>query len=296
MKVHVLGGGGVVGFGIRAALAADHEVASFGRESYDDARARYSSEVLPRCDCLVHAAGVTDEEVAMDEGAAIQRAIGASTELFEAAARAGCSRLVYVSSLHVYGSLIDARGGIDERAYPAPRNVYAWCHLATEWALRQVAAKHQLLGLVVRPGAVFGFPEPSRRVNRVQLAPYEFPNQLITSHRIVLKTAGRQHRSFSSNLHIGRLVRDWLASATGGCRVDVVNDHGEVTLSVREFADACATIYERVAGIPASVVAPDSPAAGAPGPVKPPAVPASLDEFLSTYITSRTAELAGAVR
>lgn len=295
MKVHVLGGGGVVGYGIRATLAADHDVASFGRESYDGGGHRYVSDSLPRCDCLVHAAGVTDEEVALDERGAIQRAIGAATDLFESAARAGCTRLVYVSSLHVYGSLIDAGGKIDEQVCPVPRNVYAWCHLATEWALQQVTANHQLRGLIVRPGAVFGLPDPARRVNRVQLAPYDFPNQLIATRRIVLKTAGSQHRSFSSNRGIGRLVGDWLVAESRGRRVEVVNDPGEVTLSVRQFADTCASVYEGITGIPVSVIAPEAPPV-VPNPAQRARIPASLEEFLSAYIASRASELTSVSR
>ncbi len=295
MKIHVLGGNGVVGYGIRATLAADHDVASFGRESYDGTLQRYSSESLPRCDCLVLAAGVTDEEVVLDERGAIQRAIGAATDLFERAAEAGCARLVYVSSLHVYGSLIDAGGKIDEQVYPAPRSAYAWCHLATEWALQQVVANHRLRGLIVRPGAVFGMPDPARRVNRVQLAPYDFPNQLIATRRIVLKTAGTQRRSFSSNMGIGRLVADWLAAESRGRRVDVVNDPGEVTLSVRQFADTCASVYEGTTGIPVSVNAPEAPPVVS-DPAQSVKIPASLEEFLATYITSRTAELASVGR
>ena len=293
MRIHVLGGGGVVGHGIRATLAADHDVASFGREAFDDADGRYSSEDLPRCDCLVHAAGVTDEEVALDEKKAVQRAIGAATDLFDAAARAGCTHLVYVSSLHVYGSLINAPGKIDERVGPLPGSVYAWCHLATEWALQRAALKHQLRGLVVRAGAVYGLPDPASRVNRVKLAPYDFPNQLISTRRIVLKTAGSQYRTFSSNLHIGRIVRDWLVTTSADRGVDVVNDAGEVGLTVRQFADACAVVYERVTGTPASVVAPE---ASEPVGAKPGGIPASLEEFLSTYITSRTAELSAVAR
>lgn len=291
VRANILGGDGVVGYGIRTTLTARNQVAIFGRESYDEGADRYSSNALPRCDCLVHAAGVTDEEVARDDRKAILRSTTAATELFETAAHAGCTHLVYVSSMHVYGPLINMGTAIDERVCPVPGNIYGFCHLATEWALRHVAMKHRLNGLIVRPGAVYGFPAPGRPINRLQLIPYDFPGQLIDMQTIVLKTVGNQYRSFCSNAYVGQLVLNWLSAATDKRDVAVVNASGDATMTVREFADACAAIYESVTGQPGKVEVPGSAPSGPLKPVATADIPISLREFLSAYITFRIAEL-----
>lgn len=291
MRVNILGGNGVVGYGIHLTLAALNDVAIFGKESYDYGADRYSSNSLPLCDCLVHAAGVTDEEVASEDRKAIQRSIFAALELFETAARAGCKHLVYVSSMHVYGQLINTGSSIDVRVCPVPGSVYGLCHLATEWALRHVAAKHCLNGLIVRPSSVYGFPAPGRQINRLQLIPYDFPGQLIDTQTIVLKTAGNQYRSFCSNAYVGQMVLDWLSAETNKRDVTVVNVSGDALMTVREFADACAAIYESVTGQPSKVKIPDAPSADKLRSVAIADIPLSLSEFLSAYISSRTAEL-----
>lgn len=291
MRAHILGGSGVVGYGICTTLSALADVANFGRESYDDTAYRYSSNALPCCDCLIHAAGVTDEEVACDARKAIQRATAAAIELFETAAHAGCTHLVYISSMHVYGPLINTGAAIDERDCPMPSNVYGFCHLATEWALRHVAAKHALNGLILRLGAVYGFPSPGRRINRMQLVPYEFPAQLIDTQTIVLKTTGTQYRSFCSSAYVGQLVVDWLCGASDKEDVVVLNARGDATMTVREFAYVCAAVYESVTGQPGKVKMPGSAPSAPLKPVAMADIPVSLKEFLSAYITSRIAGL-----
>ena len=193
--------------------------------------------------------------------------------------------------MHVYGPLINTGAAIDERVCPVPGNVYGFCHLATEWALRHVAVKHRLNGLIVRPGAVYGFPAPGRRMNRLQLIPYDFPGQLIDTQTIVLKTAGNQYRSFCSNAYVGQLVLDWLSASTDKRDVAVVNASGDAAMTVREFADACVAIYESVTGQPGKVEIPDSLPSGSLKPVAIADIPISLREFLLAYITFRTAEL-----
>lgn len=296
MRANILGGQGVVGHGISTMLTALEEVVTFGRESYDDKSDRYSNTSLLRCDCLVHAAGVTDEEVERDHRKAIQRSTAAAIELFEAASQSGCTHLVYLSSMHVYGALINTGEAINELTCPIPGSVYGFCHLATEWALRHVAMRNRLNGLILRPGAVYGFPAPGYRLNRPQLVPYDFPNQLIDNQTIVLKTAGDQSRSFCSNVQVGRMVLDWLSAAPEKRGVAVVNVRSDATMTVRQFADVCVTVYESVTGLSGKVSGPGSRPHSPQRPVPLADVPISLREFLSAYITLRIAELSRSVR
>jgi nucleoside-diphosphate-sugar epimerase len=287
VRIKIMGGNGVVGFGIRTALSGLNAVSISGRESYDVEAGRYSSSALSECDCLVHAAGVTDEEVASDQRMAIQRATAAAIELFDEAARAGCTHLVYASSMHVYGPLINTGAVIDERVCPTPGNVYGFCHLATEWALRHVAAKHGLNGLIVRLGAVYGFPAPGSRINRLQLVPYDFPSQLIEDQTIVLKTTGDQRRSFCSNAHVGQLVSDWLGKAAHTSGLTVENVRGEATMSVREFAHVCAAVYESVTGRRGEVEIPGPERSVLREPIALGDIPVSLKQFLAAYLESQ---------
>ncbi len=252
MRIAIAGATGLVGRAIARTLsAAGHEVVSIGRGPECDVRFDLeTSATLPRgalagCDALVHAAGVTDEDFA-DRARAWRKAREGATILLEAAVRAHVTRLVYISTAHVYGPL---EGVIDETRPPAPVSEYAMAHLETEALFHQAARAGPTL-LVARPCAVFGMPPSLERFRRWSLIPFDFPRQAITG-AIVLKSSGLQRRNFVSNDGVARLAGWWidgkLASAT------VANAPGPHEMAVYDFALLCARIAGEETGRPCEV-------------------------------------------
>jgi nucleoside-diphosphate-sugar epimerase len=96
----------------------------------------------------VHAPG--DDEPAFQADNA-----GKTRALAESAARQGARRLVYLSTIKVYGE--ESRGrplAVDDP--PAPRDAYARSKLAAEQALTEVARASGLEAVIVRPPLVYG--------------------------------------------------------------------------------------------------------------------------------------------
>ena len=155
-RVGIVGATGLIGGGFADSLA-DSNFVSLGRaQSCDrslDLAQTIANDIFDGIGCLVHAAGVTDEEVRVDPVEASVRAHHGSRQLFVAAARAGVKEIIYVSSAHVYGPLV---GGVDENRRVQPLSDYAIAHFCAESVLCDVVKQFGLRAVVVRPNAVFG--------------------------------------------------------------------------------------------------------------------------------------------
>ncbi len=256
MRVAIAGSTGLIGSAIAASLAASgHELLRIGRAagsdvSLDLARpARLAPGALARCDALVHAAGVTDEDFA-DRASAYAKAEQGARALLDAARDGGISRLVYISSAHVYGSL---EGAIDESRPVDPRSDYARAHVATE-RLFEGAAQSGALALIARPCAVFGMPPSLERFARWSLIPFDFPRQAARG-RIILKSHGAQRRNFVSAEGVSMLTGWWLDQERPG--VTFANAPGPDEMSVFDFAALCARIASEVTGRDCAIERPE---------------------------------------
>jgi UDP-glucose 4-epimerase len=264
MVVAVAGASGLIGHSIAAHLeAGGHRIVTVGRHEGAQVKLDLAHpEPLPRnalagCDALIHAAGVTDEDYAVDPQRARIKA-GTGVEVLLAAARAaGVGRLAYISSAHVYGPL---EGRIDEARAPDPRSDYARAHLATEERFRAMAETAGAAVLLARPCAAYGMPPSLARFARWSLIPFDFPRQALGG-RIVLKSHGDQRRNFVPAEGLGNLAGWWLESSRPG--VLVANAPGREEMPVYDFARLCAKITAGQMGRPCSV---ERPPPGAPSP------------------------------
>ncbi len=246
MRVAIAGSTGLIGSAIARTLASSgHEVVRVGRAgsevALDLARpARLAPGALARCDALVHAAGVTDEDMADRERAFAKAGQGAQA-LLDAARESGVPRLLYVSSAHVYGPL---EGAIDEWHPVDPRSDYARAHLATEHLFDRAAGSGARV-LIARPCAVFGMPPSLERFARWALIPFDFPRQAMRG-RIVLRNHGAQRRNFVSAHGVAMLAAWWLEQERPGATV--ANAAGPEEMSVYDFAALCARIATEETG------------------------------------------------
>lgn len=116
------------------------------------------SDHLQGVDVVLHLAGVAHRP---DTDAATYREVNveATERLAAAAARAGVSRFVFVSSIAVYG-----RGGgadaLDETTPLAPTDAYGRSKVDAERAIARAAEGHAMTWVVVRPPLVYGPAAP----------------------------------------------------------------------------------------------------------------------------------------
>jgi UDP-glucose 4-epimerase len=208
---------------------------------------------LPASDCLVHCAGVIDEDFKTDPMAAYRRATLGAEALLNAAAKSGSRRSIYISSTHVYGA---QAGTKSEDSSADPQSHYALAHFCTEQIFRRHAGGGQGTFAVLRPNAVYGIPAHPESFQRWSLIPFSFPREAKGEGRITLKSSGLQKRNFVSTAAIAdivaRCVDGDLAEASGA-----INVLGTETESVFEFAQRCRTIAEEQLGCPCKVERPE---------------------------------------
>lgn len=261
MKALVLGGSGLIGSAVARALEPTTQVTRFGRDELDTGDSAAVERIdLSGYDALVNCAGVTDEEVAASPERAVIRASVRTDRLIERAVLAGIRRFVYVSSAHVYGSLV---GKLTEDCCPRPTGTYALSHYCAEQSLARHATGPDTAVLIIRPNAVFGMPPRPESFSRWTLIPYAFPRALSDTGVIRLKTSGTQRRNFVSADDIGRGVAHWLARPERE-HVRRWNPIGPLTCSVRGFAEICCSVAREKTRTRARVAAPASNADAVP--------------------------------
>lgn len=265
--LHILGSSGLIGAAIAARLAAQ-QPRLLGRGDGMDARIDLADAKALQAGlfagggALVHAAGVTDEEFASDAAAAWQRSALGSKALIAAAKGAGVTRMVYISTAHVYGPL---EGEIDEARPVNPMNDYALAHYAAEQWFRRAARVDGMDVLILRPCAVYGLPPDLTRFKRWSLIPFSFPRELLEQGCITLKSDGSQRRNFVSAGAIAAQVAAFLAEPALPGRCRVVNPVGPDDMTVLDFAEQCVALLAPLMPARGRVLRPP-PAASGLGP------------------------------
>jgi UDP-glucose 4-epimerase len=240
-KVAVTGAKGLIGSAVAAELTArGHAVITLGRGAGHAVTLDLADPqlpTLPPLDALIHCAGVTDEEVKADRDAALVRAVSGTERLLAAASTAGATRLVYVSSAHVYGAL---SGHIDETMPANPLSDYALAHFLAEQIFRRHAARQGFAARILRPCAVFGPLAEPQRFRRWSLIPFSFPREIAKSGLIRILGTGRECRNFVGTDVVAALAADFIEMQSGG--VTLLNPVGTADLTIAEFAELCARL------------------------------------------------------
>lgn len=264
MRILLTGATGLIGQAVRARLAAEHEIVTLGRSEAADLRADLSDPAavaaldMPAVDALVHCAGVVDEDFRDNPERAMAMAVFGADALVTRACKAGATRLVYISSAHVYGPMV---GRIDEASAINPVSNYAIAHFATEQVFRRQATG-AVAALALRPCAVFGDLADPSGFRRWSLIPFSFPRDAAQSHQITIRSTGEQRRNFVGTADIAATLAAWLAAPPSGW--SAINPLGAFTGTVFAFAQVCAEVSQDVTGIPCTVsrVSPDGPTPG----------------------------------
>lgn len=150
-------------------------------------------------------------------------------------ARKRGSRVLFVSSSEVYGRM-DKESPFVEEDYGyvdslKPRACYPQAKRACETLCASYLNEYDVNSVVVRPGHIYG-PTATRRDTR---ASSQFFFDAMDGHGIVMKSAGRQLRSYTYVLDCVSAMITVLLNGESGCAYNVSNPNSIAT--IRELAE-----------------------------------------------------------
>jgi UDP-glucose 4-epimerase len=213
-------------------------------------------------DTIVHLAGEDEVVCARDPAAALASTVIATERVAEAAARAGVRRLVYMSTVHVYGDRMTPGAMLTESLRPEPRSAYAISRLASEHIAAGLASDGGYELVILRLTNSVGAPDDPA-VDRWTLVANDLSRQGASSGRLELHSAGVQWRDFVP-------LRDVCSAIAAASRVadplvaaGTYNFGSGEPRTVRALAGMIQDAFERETGTRPELHAPD------PGPDPP---------------------------
>jgi len=183
--------------------------------------------------------------------------VAITTSLGTAAADAGVGRVVYLSTIHVYGARAEPGSVLTEDLRPEPRHPYAIARLASEHVLRALGLDPVCLRLTNSVGA-----PASPAVDRWTLVVNDLCRQAATTGVLRLHTDGLQWRDFVALGDATRIIAD---VALGAAPAGTWNLGSGIPTTVRAAAGLVADAVETLTGRRPPLEAP-SPAADPPDP------------------------------
>ena len=152
------------------------------------------------CRALVHLAGHNEVVAAREPDRALAETVVLARHVAEAAALAGIPRVVFVSTIHVYGARLEPGSVVDEEVPPEPRGVYAVARLAAEHLLADSAD-----AVILRLSNAVGAPAHPA-VDRWTLVAADLCRSSVELGELTLRSSGLQWRDFIGLADVVRLI------------------------------------------------------------------------------------------
>jgi UDP-glucose 4-epimerase len=209
-------------------------------------------------DLVVHLAGANEVAAAADPSGSLAQTVLAA----ERVAASGVARVVYLSTVHVYGEALSPGAVVDEATPAQPVHPYAAARLACEEVFRGSGVPAMIFRLTNGVGA------PARPdVARWSLVANELCREGAVSGTLTLRTAGVQWRDFIALTDVvaglSRLARGHGTAFTPG----LYNMGSGTSVRVRDLAELIAESFEAAARPRPALAAPAAPAE-VPGPYR----------------------------
>jgi UDP-glucose 4-epimerase len=207
-------------------------------------------DAVDGADAVVHLAGVNEAVAAADPDRALAETVVMARRVGAACTDAGVGRIVYVSTVHVYGAALVPGAIITEEMMPEPRSVYAVARLAVEHLL----AGAETDAVVVRLTNGVGAPL-APQVDRWSLVANDLCRHAVTDGELRLRTDGLQWRDFVALDDVCRV----LAAAVDAARVPpgTYNFGSGEPCTVRALAELVAAVVAEETGAKPPVHAPE---------------------------------------
>ncbi len=202
-------------------------------------------------DAVIQAAGMNAQDCANDPIAALAFNGVATARLVEAASRAGVQKFIYLSTAHVYSSLLE--GTITEDSCPRNLHPYSSSHLAGECVVLNAGQRGQLKGIVLRLSNAFG-PPFHKDVNCWTLLVNDLCRQAAEKRSITLRTTGEQRRDFVTLQDVSRATSHLLNLNYEHLGYGVFNVGGAWTPRVIEIAEFIQARCSEVLGFVPSLI------------------------------------------
>lgn len=256
-KVLITGAGGYVGSGLVGTLEAEGwEVRAAERRRAEHLEveqlvgdlARDPAAAAAACEgveVVVHLAGDNEVVAATDPAFALGATVLATERLVEAVRAAKVRRLVYMSTMHVYGERIVGGAVLTEELRPEPRATYAIARLASEHVVASLASAGVEV-VVFRLTNSLG-PPAHPAVDRWTLVANDLCRQGALTGALELRSSGMQWRDFLA-------LEDVRSMVALACRADsplpagTYNLGSGIPMTVRALAESVQDAFERHTG------------------------------------------------
>jgi UDP-glucose 4-epimerase len=191
------------------------------------------SAVCEGLDAIVHAAGMNARACEADPIAALEFNGLATARLAEAAIRADVSRLVYLSTAHVYARPLSGTISEDERPHnPHP---YATTHLAGENAVLSACDGGRLDGTILRLSNAIGVPKAAD-VDCWRLLFCDLCREAIVDGTLTVRTNALQQRDFVALSDVCEAVEMVVSKSTSGLAAQIFNLGTGMSMTLLQLA------------------------------------------------------------
>ncbi|WP_296864639.1 NAD-dependent epimerase/dehydratase family protein [uncultured Methanobrevibacter sp.] len=143
------------------------------------------------------------------------------------------TRLIYTSSMSVYGNGVKPGEKFDEKDLPLPIDPYAISKYACELDIKNAGEQHGLDWCIIRPHNVFGIYQNVNDKYRNVLGIWM--HQLISNEPLSIYGDGNQTRAFTVVNNICNCL--YTAGFSKKCSKEIINLGGEYGYTINELAD-----------------------------------------------------------
>jgi UDP-glucose 4-epimerase len=253
VRIAVTGGGGFIGSHVVDQLiAAGHDVRVIDvRPRWRNPLAEYRAvdlfdtpalgDAVAGCAAVFHLAGASDvNAVAADPVGAVRLNVEGTARVLEAARHAGCGRVLFASTVWVYGACVGS-GEFTERSpvdLRSPGHVYVATKMAAELLVHSYREMFGQHFTILRYGIPYG-----PRMREV-LVVARFVRAALEGKPITIAGSGEQQRNY---VYVGDLADAHVRALAPAAADQVLALEGGTPVSVREIAD---TVCDLVRPVP----------------------------------------------
>jgi UDP-glucose 4-epimerase len=207
-------------------------------------------------DAIVHLAGENEVLAAREPAAALGHTVVTTERVAEACHAPNVKRLVYMSTIHVYGGRMAPGSVLDEEMRVEPRSAYAISRLASEHVASALADEH-CERVIFRLTNSVGAPHHTS-VDRWTLVANDLCREAATKGTLTLRSSGTQWRDFVSL----QWVCSAISAAAGVGEVEIpagtYNLGSGEPMTVRALAEMIQDSFEQHTGTRPELHAPES--------------------------------------